>query len=94
LGQALETYEMKALLEKLKQMEANGGLAAQAAPYVEGTGGGAPAPTGMKNYVKEQQRLGPAGGATAVNSQPENNIVNTGVQGTPGQLPIKRGMVV
>lgn len=88
LGQAMETYEMQALVQKLKQVEANGGLAAQVLPDVAAAQGGAP-----EMDIKEQQRLGAMGGTGMLMSQPETGVVNTGIPGAEGELPMKRGAV-
>jgi hypothetical protein len=92
LGQAMEKYEMKALLDKLKQLEANGGIASQAAPYMGGIAQEQPGGVGID--IKQQQRLGALGGVNALNSQPETGVVNTGVAGAEGALPTKRGAVI
>lgn len=87
LGEAMENYEMKALVEKLKQLQNSGGIAGQAAPYIEGQG---EIPAGMD--IKKIQRLGPPGSVNALGSLPENNIVNTGIPGAAGELPQQGGI--
>lgn len=91
LGEALEEYELQALVGKLKQLGASG-IASQATPYMEGAAqGGQQGGSGMQ--VKEQQRLGAMGGVNPLMSQPETGVVNTGVAGAEGELPIKAGAV-
>jgi len=98
LGQALEQYEMKALLEKLKAAEASDVLQA-AIPLTgrvtgeQGPMAGGQIPGQNAARIVEQQRLGPSGGTAPLGSQPELGIVNSGIAGARGELPTKRGMV-
>jgi len=91
LGEALEKYEMKSLLAKLKELEAKGGIASQAAPYMENMPNQEQA--NMPTLpIKKQQRLGAPGSVNQLGSLPEEGVVNAGVPGAAGTLPVAGGI--